>query len=321
VRCILESYPPHGNHRVTLLAGGVGGAKMALALRGVLDPGSLTVVVNVGDDTERYGVHVSADPDTVLYTLAGVVGPPGWGRAGDTSAVMAELARHGIDTPFMLGDVDLGLCLARTMMLRSGMPLSVVTERLSASFGLTDVRIIPASDDDVRTWVQIDDGSWIDFQSYFVDRGHADSVRAVAYHGSVDAQPAPGVIEAIESADVLVVAPSNPPLSIWPILAVDAIDEAVATHPRRIAVSPLFGGAPLKGPADEVMIGVGLPPGTAGVLEAYRGRIDALVVDESDEADTALGTQFGVDVITAPTRIDGGGGGAILASRVLGWAP
>lgn len=294
---------------------------MALALRGVLDPGSLTVIVNVGDDTERYGVHVSADPDTVLYTLAGVVGPHGWGRDGDTSTVMAELARHGIDTPFMLGDADLGLCLARTMMLRSGMPLSVTTERLSASFGLTEVRIIPASDDDLRTWVQIDDGSWIDFQSYFVDRGHSDAVRAVAYHGSVDAQPAPGVIEAIESADVLVVAPSNPPLSIWPILAVDAIDEAVAAHRRRIAVSPLFGGAPLKGPADAVMRGVGLRPGTAGVLEAYRGRIDALVVDESDEADIDLGEPFGVEVITAPTRIDRRDGGSALATRVLGWRP
>ena len=294
---------------------------MALALRGVLDPGSLTVVVNVGDDTERYGVHVSADPDTVLYTLAGVVGPHGWGRAGDTSAVMTELTRLGIDTPFMLGDVDLGLCLARTMMLRSGMPLSAVTEALSASFGVTDVRIIPASDDDLRTWVQIDDESWIDFQSYFVDRGHADAVRAIAYHGSLDAEPAPGVIEAISSADVLVIAPSNPPLSIWPILSVDAIDEAVATHPRTIAVSPLFGGAPLKGPADAVMRGVGLPPGTAGVLEAYRGRIDALVVDESDEADIGLGSQFGVEVITAPTRIGARDGGSALAARVLGWTP
>ncbi len=294
---------------------------MALALRCVLDPGSLTVVVNVGDDTERYGVHVSADPDTVLYTLAGVVGPNGWGRAEDSATVMTEMAKHGIDTPFLLGDLDLGLCLARTVMLRSGVPLSVVTERLAASFGLADVRIIPASDDDLRTWIQIDDGTWMDFQSYFVDRGHSDAVRAVAYHGSVDAQPAPGVIEAIESADILVVAPSNPPLSIWPILAVDAIDEAVATHPRRVAVSPLFGGVPLKGPADAVMRGVGLSPGTQGVLEAYRGRIDALVVDESDESDMDLGRPFGVDVITAPTRIDRTEGGSALAARVLGWTP
>ncbi len=292
---------------------------MALALRGVLDPGSLTVVVNVGDDTERYGVHVSADPDTVLYTLAGVVGPHGWGRAGDTAVVMTELARHGIETPFTLGDIDFGLCLARTIMLSSGTPLSVVTDRLCASLGLTDVRIIPASDDELRTWVQVADGSWIDFQSYFVDRGHSDAVRAVAYHGSASARPAPGVVEAIESADVLVIAPSNPPLSIWPILAVDGIDEAVANHPRRIAVSPLFGGLPLKGPADTVMRGVGLPPGTAGVLQAYRGRIDALVVDESDASDIGLGEPFGVDVITAPTRIDRTDGGAALVARILGW--
>lgn len=292
---------------------------MARALRSALGPSRLTVVVNVGDDSERYGVHVSADPDTVLYTLAGIEGPRGWGRSGDTTAVMDELGRHGVDTTFTLGDRDYALCLARTMMLDDGVPLSTATGRLAASLGLTDVALIPATDDVLTTWVETTDGVWLEFQEYFVDRGHADEVRAVAYHGAAGARPAPGVIEAIEGCDTLVVAPSNPPLSIWPILAVDGVDDAVRSHPRTVAVSPLFGGRPLKGPADRVMRGVGLAEGTRGVLEAYAGRLDALIVDTGDAADIGLSEETGVDVIAADTRLTGSDGGAATVAAVLGW--
>lgn len=317
MECILESIPRYNNHRVTLLAGGVGGARMARALRPVLDPGHLTVVVNIGDDTERYGVHVAADPDTVLYTLAGVVGPHGWGRVDDTTIMMQTLADMGFDTSFTLGDKDLALCLARTMMLDEGRPLSEITATLAHSLGVDDVVILPASDDEVRTFVEVAGGAWLEFQEYFVDRRHTDAATALAYHGAATAAPAPGVIEAISSADTLMIAPSNPPLSIWPILAIDAIEQAVHAHPRRVGVSPLFSGAALKGPAAQVMAGVGLSPGTEGVLGAYRGLIDHLFIDESDSDDIALGADFGVAVHPADTRLSGPDEGSGFAFHIL----
>ncbi len=290
---------------------------MARALRRVLDPGHLTVVVNIGDDTERYGVHVAADPDTVLYTLAGVVGPDGWGRADDTFTVMDSLSGMGFDTSFTLGDKDLALCLARTELLDEGEPLSRITASLQAGLGLDDVTLLPASDDVVRTFVQIDGDEWLDFQEYFVDRSHADNVRALAYIGADEASPAPGVVAAIDSADTVVIAPSNPPLSIWPMLAIDGIDAAVRSHTRRVAVSPLFSGAALKGPAQQVMSGVGLSPGTKGVLEAYRGLIDHLYIAEADADDVGLGAEFGVAVHTADTRLSGADEGAGFVRALL----
>ena len=291
---------------------------MARALASVLDPGLLTVIVNVGDDTERYGVHVSADPDTVLYTLAGVEGEHGWGRSDDTTIVMDELAVHGLDTSFQLGDRDLALCLARTLMLSSGLPLSTITDRFATTLGVGGVRLIPASDDPIRTWVQTEASSWLEFQEYFVDRRHEDAVRALAFHGSVQARPAPGVLESIREADTVVIAPSNPPLSIWPILAVNGIEEAVRHHPCAVAVSPLFGGAPLKGPADSVMSGLGLSAGTEGILECYDGLIDTLFVDEGDAADISLGEPRGVRVVARDTHLGGEDGGSGLALAIIG---
>jgi LPPG:FO 2-phospho-L-lactate transferase len=291
---------------------------MARALRSVLDPGHLTVIVNVGDDTERYGVHVSADPDTVLYTLADVIGDRGWGRANDTTHVMETLAKYGFDTSFTLGDRDLALCMARSMMLKNGVPLSEATGSLAASLGVTDVSLLPATDDVLRTFVEIDEGKWLSFQEYFVDRQHADPVRSIAYHGSTDARPAPGVVDAIRNADTLVIAPSNPPLSIWPILSIDAIDGAVSEHSRRIAVSPLFGGVPLKGPADVVMRGVGLPTGTEGILAAYADRIDVLYIDNADRGDIADLGSTAVAVIADDTLLTGSDNGAAFASRMIG---
>jgi len=294
---------------------------MARALRSILDPGFLTVVVNVGDDTERYGVHVSADPDTVLYTLADEVGPHGWGRADDTFVAMEEFERFGFDTSFRLGDKDLALCLARTTLLEDGIPLSEVTRMLSTGMGVDDLTLIPATDDVLRTWVETRDEGWIDFQEYFVTRKHADDITAIAYHGAAEAQPSPGVVDAIAECDTLVIAPSNPPLSIWPILAIDGIRDAVVTHERVVAVSPLFGGVPLKGPADRVMHGLGLPPGNAGVLEAYRGLIDTLWVDDADHADLGLGADFRVSVLATDTRLTPDDSGTRLARVVLSGEP
>ncbi|MCB1245750.1 MAG: YvcK family protein [Acidimicrobiia bacterium] len=310
----MESNRRYFNHRVTVLAGGVGGAKMARALRSVLAPGTLSIVVNVGDDTRRYGVHIAADPDTVLYTLSGTVGPHGWGRADDTTNVMSGLSELGVDTTFTLGDKDFGLCAHRTTRLDAGEPLSSITADLARRFGLTDIDLLPATDDPLATVVRVETGETLDFQTYFVDRRHTDEVVDIDYLGAPDAKPAPGVVDAIVGADVVVIAPSNPPLSIHPILAVEGIRDAVAGHPRVAAVSPLFGGIPLKGPADVVMRGLGYAPGTLGVLEAYEGLLDMLWVDVADTDDVALGDAFGVSVVPANTRLDGHNGGVFATS-------
>jgi LPPG:FO 2-phospho-L-lactate transferase len=282
----------------TLLAGGVGGARLARGLAAVLPPSELTVVVNVGDDDRIYGAHVAADLDTVTYTLAGIEGPHGWGIADDSFTVMDALGELGHDTRFRLGDRDLAVCLARTVDLDSGVPLSESTRRLTASLGVSPT-VLPASDDTIRTRLQTADG-WLDFQDYFVRRGHRDEVLGLEYTGADTASPAPGVLEAIEAADRVVVAPSNPPLSIHPILAVEAIAAAVANHDRVVAVSPLFAGKALKGPADRVLASLGFPQGNAGILAAYEGLLTDLVVDASDEQDLSLPTD--VTIHAADTR-------------------
>ncbi len=285
---------------MTLLSGGVGGARLARGLAAALPERRLSIVVNVGDDDEIYGVHVSADLDTVLYTLAGLEGPQGWGRAGDTFTVMAALEDLGVDARFRIGDRDLATNLARTAALRRGDSLTDVTGRLADAFGLT-ARLLPASNDKLRTTVRTAAGDWLSFQEYFVMRGHADEVVEVRFEGAEAARPAPGVIEALAGADLVVVAPSNPPLSIWPILAVPGIREAVAAAARVVAVSPLFGGKPLKGPADRVMASLRLPEGNSGVAAAYEGLLDVLVVDLGDAMDADLPGD--VEVIAADTRI------------------
>lgn len=287
-----------GPMKVVELAGGVGGARMARGLDATSDV-DLTVVVNVGDDEQVHGLNVSPDIDTVIYTLARMEGPEGWGRSGDTFAFNDELARFGVDNRFRLGDLDLALNVTRTIRLAAGMPLSEVTAGVARSFGI-GCAVVPATDDLLRTEVRTDSG-WLAFQDYFVLRQGRDEVLEVAYRGAETARPAPGVLEAIIGSDLVVIAPSNPPLSIWPILAVAGIEDAVASHRRVVTVSPLFGGKALKGPADRVMASLGLPPGNRGVLAAYRNLIDVLVVDSGDTTDG--GEIDGVRVVATDTRI------------------
>lgn len=268
--------------KIVELSGGVGGARMARGLANSSEV-DLTVVVNVGDDATNHGLHISPDLDTVVYTLAGIEGPHGWGRADDTFSLNAELGRFGVDNTFQLGDRDLALKLYRTQAISRGTALSKVTENAARSFGI-GARVVPATDDELRTMVRIPDG-WVTFQEYFVTRKHQDEVLELRFDGADIARAGPGVIEAIETADMIVIAPSNPPLSIWPILAVDEIRTAVASHRSVTAVSPLIGGVTVKGPADRVMVSLGLSPGNAGVAEAYEGLIDRLVIDSSDDDD------------------------------------
>ena len=302
------------NLRAVLLAGGVGGARMARGLAAVLPPSQLTVVVNVGDDDDIYGVRVCADLDTVLYTAAGIEGPAGWGVAGDTFQVMDQLQAAGVDTSFRLGDRDFGHCLARTLHLGGG-TLSDFTREEAERRGL-GFTLLPATDDSMRTTIINGAGARLSFQDYFVRRGQSDEVVGLDFVGAATATPAPGVLNAIRTADVVFIAPSNPPLSIWPILAIEAIGAAVADHDQVIAVSPLIGGKAVKGPLVAVMEGLGLTPNHSGICAAYEGVIDRLVIDTSDADEAASIAAWGIEPLVAPTLIAEPEAGASLA-RIL----
>lgn len=281
------------------LSGGVGGARLARGLN-QLENVDLTVIVNVGDDDLVHGLHVSPDLDTVTYTLAGLEGPFGWGRRDDTFSVNQELTRFGVDNSFQLGDRDLALNLYRSKRLDAGNPLSEITRAIASSFGI-EASLIPSTDDRLATEVRVPDDGWISFQEYFVFRSHQDRVDELRYVGAPEAAPAPGVIDAIEQADILIIGPSNPPLSIWPILAVRDIEEAVREHPRVVALSPLVRRKALKGPADRVMESLGLPSGSRGIIEAYKGIVDILVIHDDDAEETEDLDE--VQVVTAQTII------------------
>jgi LPPG:FO 2-phospho-L-lactate transferase len=299
--------------RVAELSGGVGGARLARGLDAVtgVEP---TVVVNVGDDLPTHGLYVAPDLDTMVYTLAEIEGPHGWGRADDSFVANTELGRFGVDNRFQLGDLDLALKIYRTDRMSAGETLARVTDTIRSSFGIT-TPILPASDQPIRTMITTTEGERLTFQEYFVARGHRDRVRSLDFEGAPAAAPAPGVIEAIDAADMVMIGPSNPPLSIWPILAVAAIAEAVRRHPRVIAISPLIGGRALKGPADSVLADLGLGTGTRAVIASYRGLIETLVVDSSDRSDA--GTIDEVEVVAMDTRIPGRADAARLAEEIL----
>jgi len=287
--------------KVAALSGGVGGARFLRGLVDVLDPADLAAIVNVGDDLEVLGLSVSPDLDSVLYALAGIADQDrGWGRAEETWNALATVETLGGEDWFRLGDRDLGLHLVRTQALRAGEALSAVTARLTAALGL-DSTILPATDDPVRTWLDTPNGSF-DFQRWFVARGHRDPVDRVRFEGATDARPAPGVLEALHEADLILVAPSNPFVSVGPILAVERIRSALER--RRVpcvGVSPLIGGRAVKGPAAAML--QRLEGGTTAVhvAQCYVGLIDALVIDEEDAVDADAVGALGVRPIVTRT--------------------
>ena len=303
--------------RVVALSGGVGGARFLRGLVRATDPAGVTVIGNVGDDVEVLGLHVSPDLDSILYALAGVADEErGWGRADETWVAVEEAGRLGGESWFQLGDRDLGLHLVRTQALARGEPLSAVTARLAAAFGI-EATLLPATDHRLRTWIDTPAGSF-PFQEWFVARRHADEVDRVRFEGEEAARPAPGVLEAIERAELIVLCPSNPFVSIWPILAVDEIRDALAT--RRVpsvAVSPLVGGRAIKGPADRMLrrLAGGTDPGR--VATCYPDVIDVLVFDESEADQAADVERHGVRAVTAPTLMHDKAAATALAEVVL----
>jgi len=268
--------------KVAVLSGGVGGARFVRGLVELLPPADVTVIGNVGDDVEVLGVHVSPDLDSILYALAGLNDEErGWGRADETWNALDTVSGLGGESWFRLGDRDLGLHLVRTQALQAGVPLSAVTRRLTQSLGL-ETALVPATDDTLRTWLDTPAGTF-PFQEWFVARGHRDEVDRLRFEGAEDATAAPGVLDALAVADVILIAPSNPYVSVWPILAVAAIRGALAQRAVPcVAVSPLIGGRAVKGPADRMLARMAGGTSPAHVTDCYKGLIDAIVVDEAD---------------------------------------
>jgi LPPG:FO 2-phospho-L-lactate transferase len=304
---------------VVVLSGGVGGARFVSGLVDVVEPAAVTVVGNVGDDLEVLGVHVSPDLDSIVYALAGLNDERrGWGRSDETWNALAIVQSLGGESWFALGDRDLGLHLVRTQALRAGEPLSAATARIARALGVEST-LLPATDDRLRTWLATEAGE-LAFQEWFVARGHLDEVDGLRFEGAESARPAPGVAEAIEAADLLLLAPSNPYVSIWPILAVRPIREALER--RRVpcvAVSPLIGGRAVKGPADRMLLGLAGGTSPAHVAGCYVGLIDALVVDEADAG--SLDGLGPVRPIVTRTLMSGRDARRRLAEVALGAVP
>jgi LPPG:FO 2-phospho-L-lactate transferase len=307
--------------RIAVLAGGVGGARFVRALTEVVDPQDVTVIANVGDDLEVHGLHVSPDLDTLLYTLSGLGDDErGWGRAGETWNASETIELLGGETWFRLGDRDIGLHLVRTEALRRGEPLSAITAKLARAVGL-EPTLLPATDHRLRTRLWTPAGE-LEFQEWFVARGHRDEVNEVVYDGAATARPAPGVLEALEAADLIAVAPSNPFVSIGPILAVEAIRAAAERRRERvIAVSPLIGGRAVKGPADAMFTSLAGGTGAAQVTDCYRGMIGALVLDEADADDADDVAARGVRPLVTTTLMLEPGARRALVETVLGLVP
>jgi LPPG:FO 2-phospho-L-lactate transferase len=304
--------------KIAVLAGGVGGARFVQTLSEVVDPREITVIANVGDDLEIHGLHVSPDLDSLLYTLGGVADDErGWGRAAETWNALAAIGELDGETWFQLGDRDIGLHLVRTEALRRGEPLSAVTARFSAAVGVEQT-LLPATDDRLRTKLRTPAGE-LEFQEWFVARGHRDRVDEVLYDGAAEARPAPGVLDALAEADLIAIAPSNPFVSIGPILAVEAIRTAIADDRERVvAVSPLIGGRAVKGPADAMFGSLAGGTGPGQVTDCYKGLIGALVLDEMDAEQARDVESRGVRPLVTRTLMSEPDARRALAETVLG---
>ena len=303
---------------ITALAGGVGAARLLRGMVEIMAPADITAVVNVGDDTDLHGLHISPDLDTVLYTLAGAINPEtGWGLAGETWRVMESLERLGGVTWFSLGDQDLATHCYRTQRLAEGATLSTVTAELADRFGV-GVRLLPVTDDPLRTRLLLAGGDEVAFQEYFVKLRHGVAVREVRFAGAGNARPGPGVLEAIAAADTVVVCPSNPVVSIDPVVAVPGVAGALAARREQVvAVSPIVAGTALKGPADRLLVEMGFESSVVGVARWYAPWVSTLVIDEADAALAPSVEAEGVRCVVAPTIMSDVWRSAALAQVVL----
>jgi LPPG:FO 2-phospho-L-lactate transferase len=303
---------------IVALAGGVGAARLLRGMVEVVAPSEITAIVNTGDDTDLHGLHISPDLDTVMYTLADAINPEtGWGLAGETWRVMESLGALGGVTWFNLGDRDLATHLYRTQRLSEGARLGTVTAELAGSFGV-GVTLAPVTDDPLRTRVQLADGPEVGFQEYFVRLRHEVPVSGISFDGAERATPGPGVLEALDGGDPIVVCPSNPVVSIGPLLAVPGVlDHLQRRRDRVIGVSPIVAGAALKGPAGRLLVELGFESSVVGVAKWYATWVGTLVIDEADASLAAAVEAEGVRCIVAPTIMSSVERSATLAGTVL----
>lgn len=302
---------------ITVLAGGAGAARFLQGLVRAYDPSGITIISNVGDDAEFFGLHVSPDIDIVMYHLAGVADEErGFGLRGDTFHVLEALARFGYETWFRLGDADFATCVARTDLLKRGQTLSQATAEIAAAF-LVPATIIPVTDAPLRTKVQTGAGL-LDFQEFFVRRRTEERTHAIVFEGAEDARPAPGVLAAISGAQAVILTPSNPLVSIGPILAVPGIREALAsTRAKVAAISPIVAGKTLKGPADRMMRDLGLEPSPLGVARLYQDFLSLMVIDEQDRDLAGTIRALGLEVLVTDTIMSSMERKVALARAVL----
>jgi LPPG:FO 2-phospho-L-lactate transferase len=303
--------------KVTALAGGVGGAKLLVGLAGILQEEELTAVVNTGDDAVIYNVYVSPDIDIVTYWLAGIADTErGWGIESDTFTVVDSLEALGAPAWFRLGDRDLATCLYRTERMRDGAALSVVTDEIRRALDVP-VRIHPATDDPIRTKIVTVGGDILDFQEYFVRERQEPEVAEVLFAGMDDAKPAPGVIEAIADADVVVLCPSNPMLSIGPIAALPGISAVLEEHAHVVAVTPIVRGQAIKGPAARIMNSMGIGSSAGAVARLYAGFVDVFVIDSTDSDEVDEVTSIGMKAVALDTLMTNRTASERLAAQLL----
>ena len=305
--------------KVFVLSGGVGGAKLAAGLDAVLPSENLTVVVNTADDFDLWGLRICPDLDTVMYTLAGIANPEtGWGITGESFAALDMLARYGEDTWFKLGDRDLATHILRTARLRAGEPLTGITTDLSDALGVRSV-ILPMCDEPVATVLETPEGP-LQFQEYFVRRRQRDEVLATEVRGIEEAKPTDAVLQALAAADLVVFCPSNPVVSIGPILTVPGMSEALAAaRAPRIAVSPIVGGRALKGPADRMLASLGHEVSAAGVARMYEGLVEGMVIDRVDEGERSEIEALDMRVLATDAIMRDAPDRTRLAREVLGF--
>ena len=303
--------------KVLALAGGVGGAKLAAGLEAALPPEDLAVVVNTADDFDLWGLRVCPDLDTVMYTLAGISNPEtGWGVEDESFAALDMLARYGEDTWFKLGDRDLATHVLRTARLRAGEPLTRIMAGLAGALGVRSA-ILPMCDEPVATVLDTPEGP-LEFQEYFVRRGQRDEVLGLELHGIEDARPTEAVMGALDAADLVVLCPSNPVVSIGPILAVPGMRGALEASPApRVAVSPIVGGRALKGPADRMLASMGHEVSAAGVARMYEGLVEGMVIDTEDEEERSGIEALGMRVLATGAIMRDAPDRARLAREVL----
>jgi LPPG:FO 2-phospho-L-lactate transferase len=303
------------------LAGGVGAARLLRGLALVVPPEEILAVVNTGDDREFYGVHVSPDLDIVTYTLADRVDPVrGYGLAGDGFELVDALARFGRETWFRLGDRDFATCLHRTLRLREGASLAAITDEIRRALGVA-ARLLPMSEDPCPTFVELEDGRRVHFEEYLVRDGAPDEVRAVDLGAARGARPTSGLLEAIAAAEAVIVCPSNPVVSIGPILALPGVREALArTAAPVVAISPIIGGAPVKGPAAQLLRGIGTEVSARGVASLYRGLARGFVLDLRDAEQVADVAALGLEARAVDTLMSDAACAARLAEAALALA-